>query len=472
LPVNTVIADIVEIRPHAADFVYVDVAEGGRLIARNAKAGQVVTRGQQLAVLENKDLDMEIVKLAAKEKEYDVRLTYLRCFSHSDRKSPDTIPQLEKALELVRQQRKQKENDRARLTLRASRDGTVLPPPPTSRTDEDERDGGQLPTWSGTPLDEENYRPFLKPGTLFCEVGDPRSLEAILAVDTRDIGTLKVGQEIDLRLDAFPNHALHGRIERISAKDLRIASRRLSTKSQSEVATKTNPETGAETRQSPSYQAVVPITDDECVMLDRFRSHKNLPNSSTECMYVFAGADGLIGELGTDVSGKPIEYGSLVKKGQPLIKISNSTLSAQEADIDGPITTEREHAIAIRHQLSSGGRLDTEDRARLMYELAESQEQVISLQAQAKVFQAMLADLEVRSPMDGQIATRGLKTRLKGRSVQRGQILLRIAVPRSASSSTSVSTKPNEGVTPVRVLGHATIHTETVKRKSESSAAP
>ena len=73
-----------------------------------------------------------------------------------------------------------------------------------------------MPSWSGTPLDEENYRPFLKEGALFCLVGDPRKLEAVLVIDQGDIDYVKENQEVDLKFDALPHDTLHGKIERIS----------------------------------------------------------------------------------------------------------------------------------------------------------------------------------------------------------------------------------------------------------------
>jgi putative peptide zinc metalloprotease protein len=246
------------------------------LVQSDVKAGQVVTKGQRLAVLENKDLDLEIAKLVAKEKEYDVRLTIMRSLSHADSKSSDTIPQLEKALESVRKQRKEEETDRARLTLVASCDGTVLPPPPTPATHQEELEGGQLPAWSGTPLDEDKYQPLLKEGVLFCLVGDPRNLEAILVIDQGDIDFVKENQEVDLKFDALPHDTLHGRIERISVSNLKITPRRLSTNAGGELPSKKDETTGVETPQNASYQAVVPITDEEGVMVVGLRGRAKI----------------------------------------------------------------------------------------------------------------------------------------------------------------------------------------------------
>ena len=277
IPLPHTVMAIMEVQPHGAGPVYVDATEGGRLVRLDVKTGQAVVKGQRLAVLENKELDMAIAKLAGKEKEYEVRLSSLRgMLNHSDSKASDTIPQLEKLLESVRKERKEHEADRDRLVLTAPRDGSVLPPPPTPAAHQDDIEGSPLPSWSGTPLDEENYRPVLKEGVLFCQVGDPRSLEAVLVIDQGDIDYVKENQAVDLKFDALPHDTLHGRIELISHYNLKITPQRLSTKAQGELASKTDPETGRETPQSASYQALVPIVDDERVMLVGLRGRAKI----------------------------------------------------------------------------------------------------------------------------------------------------------------------------------------------------
>ena len=77
IPLPHTVMAIMEIQPHGADPVYVNATEGGWLARLDVKTGQAVVKGQRLAVLENKDLDMEIAKLVAKEKEYEVRLNNL-----------------------------------------------------------------------------------------------------------------------------------------------------------------------------------------------------------------------------------------------------------------------------------------------------------------------------------------------------------------------------------------------------------
>ena len=277
IPLPHTVLAIMEIQPHEAAPVYVNVTEGGRLAQRDVKTGQAVVKDQRLGVLDNKDLDLEIAKLVAKEKEYEVRLNNLRgMLNHSDARSADTIPQLEKSLAAVRQQRKEEEADRDRLVLKAPRDGSVLPPPPTPASHQEEMEGGQLPSWSGTPLDEENYQPYLKEGVLFCQVGDPRNLEAILVIDQGDIDFVKNGQTVDLKFDALPYDTLQGTIERVSPDNLKVTPRRISNKAKGELASTTDPETGVERPQSASYQAVVPLADKEGVMLVGLRGRAKI----------------------------------------------------------------------------------------------------------------------------------------------------------------------------------------------------
>ncbi len=148
----------------------------------------------------------------------------------------------------------------------AARDGIVLPPPPTPATHREEMEGGQLPYWSGTPLDKENFRPYLKEGVLLCQVGNPRDLEAVLVIDQGDIDFVKLGQEVDLKFDALPGDTLHGKIDRISPDNMKTLPNRLSTNAKGEVASIQDKETGVEKPQSASFQATVPIEDEEGVL--------------------------------------------------------------------------------------------------------------------------------------------------------------------------------------------------------------
>jgi putative peptide zinc metalloprotease protein len=152
----------------------------------------------------------------------------------------------------------------------------VLPPPPTPPTRHERLEGAPLPSWSGTPLDARLSRPYLQEGVLFCQIGDPRRLEAILVIDQGDIEFVQPGQKVDLKLDALPYDTYRGEIQRISLENLKITPQRLSTKAGGELPSQVDPETGVETPQSASFQALVPLEDHEDVMLIGLRGRAKI----------------------------------------------------------------------------------------------------------------------------------------------------------------------------------------------------
>lgn len=256
LPSSTICT--LEIQARDAEPVYVDVT--GRVIKLAAHAGQHVEKNQLLAQLRNLDIEVEIEKLKGSVEEYTMRVESLRQQSVRNSRALDQIPQAQEALNAVTEQLKQKQRDHDRLTLVAPETGTVLPPPLTTRReDTDER----LPAWSGTPLDPENVGASLEQGTLFCQVGDPKRLEAVLIVDQADRNIIRPDQKVDLKLEGLPFKTFHSTIAEIAESELKISPQRLSTKSGGELPTKTDPHTGAERPQSTSYQARVPIDDPE-----------------------------------------------------------------------------------------------------------------------------------------------------------------------------------------------------------------
>ena len=171
------------------------------------------------------------------------------------------MPAVIETQKAVRDQLRQKELDEKRLLLTAPRSGTVLPPPLTAPPHHKDNSDGRLPSWTGTPLDPENLRAYLKEGVLFCQVGDPQQLEAILVIDQADMEFLYQGQAVDLKLDSLPHDMLKGTIDRISESNLKITPLRMRAKSGGDLPSKTDPATGLERPQTTSYQARVSLDD-------------------------------------------------------------------------------------------------------------------------------------------------------------------------------------------------------------------
>jgi len=246
-----------EIQAHNADSIYVDVP--GTLKQLDVHSGTQVEKGQPLATLENIDLEIEIADLESSKAQQEIRLKNLQRTRFSNPEASRQIPAAEEALETVNEQLEKKREDLHRLRLVAPVAGTVMPPP---WTDAQEAPGGQLSGWSGTPLDSRNLGALLPVDVLFCQVGDPKKMEAILVIDQADIPFVRPEQEVEIKLDELPHDIIPGTISEVSPDALKVSSKRLSTKAGGELATKTDA-SGVERPMSPSYQARVPLDDSE-----------------------------------------------------------------------------------------------------------------------------------------------------------------------------------------------------------------
>jgi len=250
---------VLEVQARDASSVYVDVP--GRLDALYVQPGDRVDTGKALAQLANIDLDLQISELLTQKSQYEARLVGLEWRRVRDPLAGADIPEIKKILEGVNKQLAEIQVKKDKLRLTAKAGGAVLPPPWNSPPREDP--DAPLPSWSGTPFMPQNGGAYLEEGTLFCQIGNPRNMEAVLIIDQADIEFIRKGQKVDLKLDQLPHDRLHGEIEELAQSDLKFVSRRLSPKGKGEVPTVTDPTTGAERPQSTSYQARVPLDDPE-----------------------------------------------------------------------------------------------------------------------------------------------------------------------------------------------------------------
>ncbi len=263
-----------EIQPRDAVAVYVDTES--TLEAIHVKPGQtvvgpsyddqgkLVTEGTPLADMSNVELELAVASLEGDLEEIETRLEGLQRQRFRNPDVVDQIPAAEKTRDMLENQLAQRKEERERLRLTAPAGGAILPPPEMSQRQQSE---DSLSTWSGTPLMPRNVGATLPEGTLFCQVGDPAKYEAILVIDQGDIEFIRevsegeLGQDVEIKLDELPHDVLLGRIDLVARVDLKISSNRLSTKSGGELATTTDPTTGAERPMSTSYQARVPLDD-------------------------------------------------------------------------------------------------------------------------------------------------------------------------------------------------------------------
>ena len=274
IPLPYSILATTEIQARDAASVYVDVP--GKLVRVEVKPGQRVEKGQLLARLTNIDLELKIADLETACNQYRAKLENLRRQRFRDAQAGESIPELQNTLRAKEDQLAEKKKDRERLLLKSPADGIVLPPPWTTRNEDPE---GPLPAWSGTPLEPENLGSFLEEGVLFCQVGNPQNMEAVLVIDQADVQFLRPrhakhidgkmvgisGQTVEVALDELPFDTLEGELVEVAGSDLKVAPRRLSSKAAGELATKTDA-AGVERPVSTSYQARVPLDDPDSLL--------------------------------------------------------------------------------------------------------------------------------------------------------------------------------------------------------------
>jgi putative peptide zinc metalloprotease protein len=241
-----------EIQPHAANSVYVAVP--GELEEVLVKPGAKVEKYTPVAKLRNFDILLAIADLEGQKADNQAELAGLRRRARIDEEAAMQIPAVEAVLRSVEKQLDEKNADLKRLSLIAPAAGTLMPPPEQPEKPDDKH----LSNWSGTPLDERNQGAYLQEGVMFCQVGNPADMEAVLIVEQDDIEYLAEKMLVDVKLDELPGDTLRGKIDEIAKEPLRVSPRHISNKAGGELATKTD-EAGVERPMSTSYQVRVPL---------------------------------------------------------------------------------------------------------------------------------------------------------------------------------------------------------------------
>jgi putative peptide zinc metalloprotease protein len=247
-----------EIQPREAKSIYVSVP--GELEDVFVKPGDQVEQNARLAQLVNLDVDLSLAELKGERDQNQTQLESLQVQMTRDPQGASLqVQPLREMLAALNKQIADKQFDLERLTLVSPVSGTVLPPPELPAKQNQDK---QLQHWSGTPLDPKNRNAYLEQGVLFCLVGDPHKMEALLVVDQEEIEYLKPGQAVEVKLDELPAETLTGEIAEIGAEPLTVSPRHLSNKAGGELATKTD-ESGVERPLNTSYQVRVPLDDPE-----------------------------------------------------------------------------------------------------------------------------------------------------------------------------------------------------------------
>jgi putative peptide zinc metalloprotease protein len=250
-----------EVRARDAEKVYAEVP--GILEEVYVQAGDKVRADEPLARVQSMAVELALVELQGRFDQYKVQLDTARRQRFESKKASAEIEHLKVSLASVTDQIREKKTDEQRLLLKSPIAGTIMPPAWKPHKPGPE---GQLAEWSGTALQKKNRGVPLDEGTLFCLVGNPNEMEAILYVDQGDLEFVTKGQKVEIVLDSMPFEIIESTIEDIAPSEVKVTPERLSTKAGGELATVTD-EAGVERLQSAAYQAKVLLDDPD----DRFR---------------------------------------------------------------------------------------------------------------------------------------------------------------------------------------------------------
>jgi putative peptide zinc metalloprotease protein len=232
----------------------------GRIIDA-VKPGTLVAEGDVLARLENLELEIRQVELLGQEKKAKVQLASLERLMHNDRQEASAqISSQQELLSSLQKSRAKAEEDVKRLVIVAPRSGVVLPPP---RKEPQPGDDGRLPTWTGSPLENENRGAMLADSDVLCFVGEDKALEAVLVIDQGDVQLVEEGMEVDLKFDAARMKTFHGVMGEVSLTNLAAASMSLASQAGGDLQTEIDPATGQPRPRSISYQSRVPLQIDD-----------------------------------------------------------------------------------------------------------------------------------------------------------------------------------------------------------------
>ena len=209
------------IEPENVRPVYAVVAGA---LESSVRAGDQVVKDQEVARLANLDIRLEVVELTGKRDQQQRQLEILRARQALDPAAAALIPTAEAALTDLDERLRQRKLDEQSLVLRAPAAGTVLPPGHVSAAP---LSSGQLPNWSGSPLEEQNRGCQIEPGTLVCMIGSPRPAEAFALVDQDSVALIQVGQLVHVRIDSVRGQVYEGRVVEIASRDMKIVPREL-----------------------------------------------------------------------------------------------------------------------------------------------------------------------------------------------------------------------------------------------------
>jgi putative peptide zinc metalloprotease protein len=227
----------------------------GRLVSLKVRNGDWVAKDTVLATLSNPEKVKEL-----NQRTQDQQVSFFKgiIFHQSDelenRAQAKQYEQFSENLEPALQ----KINDQiGKLTLISHREGRIV----------------------GSP-EKETVGQWLKPGKPFCEIGDPRKLEAHVILDQGDINLIQPDNKAWIKIYGRAEITYKSTVGEISKRSRDEVPTEVSNMAQGEVASKPDPKTGAAKPITAVYEVIIPIDNSDLRLEPGLRGSAKIQSGS------------------------------------------------------------------------------------------------------------------------------------------------------------------------------------------------
>jgi putative peptide zinc metalloprotease protein len=177
-----------------SDPAYIFSTSNGKFITE-LEDGQMVTAGELIGTIENRELEMERITLSSELRDTKLNLESLEMRSDSHLLA-GKVEFWNQRIITLNQQLEENETLRMRLEIRSPATGQVV-----AFKYQDAPAGSEtLPKTTGDLFDEENVDCQISRGDPICYVGQNSRLRGFIAVDEKDIELVSAGQQVKLAI--------------------------------------------------------------------------------------------------------------------------------------------------------------------------------------------------------------------------------------------------------------------------------
>lgn len=219
--------------------VYAEVP--GILREMFVRDGEWVKKGDLIATLSNPEVMLERESLNEQHGASFAKASWFGASSDRDSRAMHR-QHLQMSIDLDQAREKVEEKVR-KLVLTANRDGQVM----------------------GLPH-PETLGQHLKPGKPFCEVGDPRKLEAHLILDQGDIDLIRVDRKAWVKIYGDSEVTWKSRVGEVAKRNREEVPPELSNLAGGEIATTQDPKSGQVKPITAVYEVIIPIDNPDMVL--------------------------------------------------------------------------------------------------------------------------------------------------------------------------------------------------------------